>query len=74
MLHNKSIIKWLTLTEKCEPGSYHMNDTCEACPLGSYQPEESASACIPCDSGLTTVESGSTSLGDCVSHPLEGKV
>ncbi|XP_063800139.1 signal peptide, CUB and EGF-like domain-containing protein 2 isoform X3 [Pseudophryne corroboree] len=38
---------------------------CEACPLGTYQPEPGRTSCFSCGGGLTTRHNGATSFRDC---------
>ncbi|KAM9674244.1 signal peptide, CUB and EGF-like domain-containing protein 1 isoform 4-T4 [Trichechus inunguis] len=38
---------------------------CQACPLGTYQPEPGRTGCFPCGGGLLTKLEGATSFQDC---------
>ncbi|KAK7111927.1 uncharacterized protein [Littorina saxatilis] len=40
-------------------------DSCEKCPHGQYQSADNANACKACDSGYTTLATGSTSAEQC---------
>ena len=54
----------------CQPGTHvHIvNDvvTCPPCPKGQYQPERSKPQCLKCQSGSTTVTTGSIKEQQCV--------
>ncbi|XP_067886734.1 sushi, von Willebrand factor type A, EGF and pentraxin domain-containing protein 1 isoform X1 [Heterodontus francisci] len=52
---------------QCKPGAYSSNglETCESCPLGTFQPAYSARRCLPCPDGLTTVKRGAIDVSEC---------
>lgn len=52
----------------CTPGTY-LNKTlgtCEDCPVGSYQEEESQEACVPCPPRTSTEQSRTDDLSGCL--------
>ena len=49
----------------CPAGSYSSGGVCEKCAVGSYQPSTGSTQCTVCESGLTTVTTGSDSITDC---------
>lgn len=53
----------------CKPGYYGSNQTCIACPIGSYQPNYMMTECFLCSNGQTTTASASTHSLDCVCVP-----
>ena len=52
----------------CEAGKSSNYETCEPCRKGYYSSQAQAAFCEPCD-GLTTLETGSTSIQDCKVPP-----
>ena len=52
----------------CEAGKSSNYDVCEPCRKGYYSSQAQAAFCEPCD-GLTTLETGSTSIQDCKVPP-----
>ncbi|XP_069855959.1 signal peptide, CUB and EGF-like domain-containing protein 1 [Dipodomys merriami] len=52
---------------QCSPGFFSANGfkACQACPVGTYQPEPGRTRCFPCGGGLLTKHAGSTSFQDC---------
>ena len=56
----------------CPAGSYSSGGVCEKCSVGSYQPNSGKTQCTSCDTGLTTVTTGSDSITDCTGLCLRG--
>ncbi|XP_003470606.1 signal peptide, CUB and EGF-like domain-containing protein 1 isoform X2 [Cavia porcellus] len=52
---------------QCSPGSFSADGfrPCQACALGTYQPEPGRTSCFPCGGGLLTKHEGATSFQDC---------
>ncbi|XP_078251223.1 sushi, von Willebrand factor type A, EGF and pentraxin domain-containing protein 1 isoform X2 [Rhinoraja longicauda] len=52
---------------QCKPGTYSPNglETCESCPLGTFQPDYSAKQCLQCPDKLTTVKRGAIEVSEC---------
>ncbi|KAL3877056.1 hypothetical protein ACJMK2_034811, partial [Sinanodonta woodiana] len=51
----------------CSPGFFRStNNTCQACPGGTYQPGTEQSSCISCPSGTSTNQIASTSQAQCL--------
>jgi len=53
---------------KCAPGMFQAKEeqaTCERCPIGQWTSQLGSVACVECDSGLTTLESGTTEEAMC---------
>ncbi|XP_052496136.1 signal peptide, CUB and EGF-like domain-containing protein 1 [Budorcas taxicolor] len=52
---------------QCSPGSFSTDGfrPCQACPVGTYQPEPGRTGCFPCGGGLLTKHEGSASFQDC---------
>ncbi|XP_036281394.1 signal peptide, CUB and EGF-like domain-containing protein 1 isoform X3 [Pipistrellus kuhlii] len=52
---------------QCSPGSFSADGfrPCQACPVGTYQPEPGRTGCFPCGGGLLTKHEGSASFQDC---------
>nr|XP_014338742.1 PREDICTED: signal peptide, CUB and EGF-like domain-containing protein 1 [Bos mutus] len=52
---------------QCSPGSFSTDGfrPCQACPMGTYQPEPGRTGCFPCGGGLLTKHEGSASFQDC---------
>ena len=46
----------------CGTGYFEDQNSCECdtCPIGTYNPQESAETCTSCPPGWTTLQSGST--------------
>uniref|UniRef100_A0A4W3I336 Sushi, von Willebrand factor type A, EGF and pentraxin domain containing 1 n=1 Tax=Callorhinchus milii TaxID=7868 RepID=A0A4W3I336_CALMI len=63
-MHGRSIHE---CKAQCSPGTYSSNglETCESCPLGTFQLTYSAKSCDLCPSGLTTVIRGAIKATDC---------
>ncbi|KAL0970174.1 hypothetical protein UPYG_G00238360 [Umbra pygmaea] len=53
--------------EQCRPGEYSVNglETCEACPLGHYQPGFGSRECLVCPDNTSTVTSGARDKAEC---------
>ncbi|KAL1774047.1 signal peptide, CUB and EGF-like domain-containing protein 2 isoform X5 [Sigmodon hispidus] len=51
----------------CQPGEYSADGfaPCQLCPLGTFQPDEGRTSCLPCGGGLPTKHLGATSFEDC---------
>nr|XP_026250103.1 signal peptide, CUB and EGF-like domain-containing protein 1 isoform X3 [Urocitellus parryii] len=52
---------------QCSPGFFSADgfQPCQACPMGTYQPEPGRTGCFPCGGGLLTKLEGATSFQDC---------
>ncbi|XP_059171312.1 sushi, von Willebrand factor type A, EGF and pentraxin domain-containing protein 1-like isoform X2 [Physella acuta] len=52
----------------CGAGYMFINETesCQACPVGTYQDQDVAFSCTPCPDGQTTKDKGSTDLTQCL--------
>ena len=51
----------------CQQGEYRTeNNSCEQCPIGTYQPDGSEETCYWCPQGQTTLQAGSVSADDCI--------
>uniref|UniRef100_A0A8C5V832 Signal peptide, CUB and EGF-like domain-containing protein 1 n=1 Tax=Microcebus murinus TaxID=30608 RepID=A0A8C5V832_MICMU len=52
---------------QCSPGSFSVDGfkPCQACPVGTYQPEPGRTSCFPCGGGLLTKHEGTASFQDC---------
>lgn len=55
-------------TGLCEPGMFSADGMkpCEACPVGSYQPDYGRTSCVPCGNSVTTRSMGSKGFQDCM--------
>ncbi|XP_076419563.1 signal peptide, CUB and EGF-like domain-containing protein 2 isoform X3 [Peromyscus maniculatus bairdii] len=51
----------------CQPGEYSADGfaPCQLCALGTFQPDEGRTSCLPCGGGLPTKHLGATSFQDC---------
>ncbi|XP_038054999.1 sushi, von Willebrand factor type A, EGF and pentraxin domain-containing protein 1-like [Patiria miniata] len=51
----------------CGPGTFSATglQPCRPCPLGSYQPDEQQTHCVPCAGSETTAVDGATSEAEC---------
>ncbi|XP_059171308.1 sushi, von Willebrand factor type A, EGF and pentraxin domain-containing protein 1-like isoform X2 [Physella acuta] len=60
----------------CGTGYIFNNETesCQACPVGTYQDQEVAFSCTPCPVGKTTKNKGSTALNQCLDLCTAGSV
>ncbi|XP_040847390.1 signal peptide, CUB and EGF-like domain-containing protein 1 isoform X2 [Ochotona curzoniae] len=52
---------------QCPPGFFSTDGfkPCQACPVGTYQPEPGRTGCFPCGGGLLTKQEGTMSFQDC---------
>ena len=50
----------------CAPGTYLATDKCVDCAKGFYAEEEYSSSCTACPPDMSTAETGSSSLADCI--------
>ncbi|KAG8517929.1 Signal peptide, CUB and EGF-like domain-containing protein 1 [Galemys pyrenaicus] len=52
---------------QCLPGFFSTDGfrPCQACPLGTYQPEPGRTGCFPCGGGLLTKHEGAASFQEC---------
>ncbi|XP_036884399.1 signal peptide, CUB and EGF-like domain-containing protein 1 isoform X1 [Sturnira hondurensis] len=52
---------------QCSPGSFSADgfQPCQACPVGTYQPEPGRTGCFLCGGGLLTKHEGAASFQDC---------
>ncbi|XP_052071119.1 uncharacterized protein LOC127709553 [Mytilus californianus] len=59
----------------CPPG--YMSDIlgtrCVICPVGTYQPFHNETTCYPCSSWLSTVQTGSTNVQQCLNYCPPGQ-
>ncbi|XP_070287020.1 sushi, von Willebrand factor type A, EGF and pentraxin domain-containing protein 1 [Myotis yumanensis] len=63
-LHSRNILECKAL---CKQGTYSSNglETCESCPLGSYQPAVGARSCLSCPRNTSTVKRGAVDISAC---------
>ena len=52
---------------QCKQGTYSSNglETCESCPLGSYQPAFGSRGCLLCPENTSTVKRGAVDISAC---------
>ncbi|XP_058936899.1 signal peptide, CUB and EGF-like domain-containing protein 1 isoform X4 [Kogia breviceps] len=52
---------------QCSPGFFSADGfrPCQACPVGTYQPEPGRTGCFPCGGGLLTKHEGTAAFQDC---------
>ncbi|EDM15619.1 signal peptide, CUB domain, EGF-like 1 [Rattus norvegicus] len=52
---------------QCSPGFFSEDGfkPCQACPVGTYQPEPGRTGCFPCGGGLLTKQTGTASFQEC---------
>uniref|UniRef100_A0A8C9KK84 Signal peptide, CUB domain and EGF like domain containing 1 n=1 Tax=Panthera tigris altaica TaxID=74533 RepID=A0A8C9KK84_PANTA len=52
---------------QCSPGFFSPDGfrPCQACPVGTYQPEPGRTGCFPCGGGILTKHEGTASFQDC---------
>lgn len=52
---------------QCKQGTYSSSglETCESCPLGTYQPEFGSRSCLRCPETTTTVKRGAVDISAC---------
>ncbi|KAJ8792661.1 hypothetical protein J1605_019880 [Eschrichtius robustus] len=52
---------------QCKQGTYSSNglETCESCPLGSYQPAFGSRGCLVCPENTSTVKRGAVDISAC---------
>uniref|UniRef100_H3AD23 Sushi, von Willebrand factor type A, EGF and pentraxin domain containing 1 n=1 Tax=Latimeria chalumnae TaxID=7897 RepID=H3AD23_LATCH len=52
---------------QCKPGAYSHNglETCESCPLGTFQPVYGSKECVSCPENLSTVKRGAIEALEC---------
>ncbi|TKC41816.1 hypothetical protein EI555_008166 [Monodon monoceros] len=52
---------------QCSPGFFSTDGfrPCQACPVGTYQPEPGRTGCFPCGGGLLTKHEGTAAFQDC---------
>lgn len=57
----------LCLIAQCKQGTYSPNglETCETCPLGTYQPSFGSRNCISCPENTSTVKRGAVDVSAC---------
>ena len=56
----------------CKQGEYRTeNNSCDQCPIGTYQPDGSDETCYWCPLGQTTLQPGSMSVQDCVTGAVD---
>ncbi|KAK2150293.1 hypothetical protein LSH36_413g01017 [Paralvinella palmiformis] len=58
----------------CAPGTFFnvVNETCEVCPMGTYQPSEAANTCLVCPDFTSTTSNNSKSITQCKGQCLPG--
>ncbi|XP_042551824.1 sushi, von Willebrand factor type A, EGF and pentraxin domain-containing protein 1 [Dipodomys spectabilis] len=63
-LHSRGISE---CKAQCKQGTYSSNglETCESCPLGTYQPEFGSQSCLLCAEPTTTVKRGAVNFSAC---------
>ncbi|KAH0517158.1 Sushi, von Willebrand factor type A, EGF and pentraxin domain-containing protein 1 [Microtus ochrogaster] len=63
-LHSRSISE---CKAQCKQGTYSSSglETCESCPLGTYQPEFGSRSCLVCPETTTTVKRGAVDISAC---------
>lgn len=63
-LHSRSVAE---CKAQCKQGTYSSSglETCESCPLGTYQPEFGSRSCLPCPETTTTVKRGAVDISAC---------
>ena len=56
----------------CLPGKKFNEDTetCDACPIGYYQPEAGKAHCLSCGAEKTTRHNGTSSVEDCIGKQI----
>ncbi|XP_071129047.1 uncharacterized protein [Mytilus edulis] len=59
----------------CPPGykSDTLGTRCEICPLGTYQPHHNETTCYPCSTPLSTEQTGSTAIQQCLNYCPPGQ-
>ena len=50
----------------CAPGTYLATEECIDCAKGFYVEDEYSSSCTACPPGMSTAETASSSLADCI--------
>lgn len=62
-----SLYEFFYFTAQCKQGTYSSNglETCETCPLGTYQPAFGSRNCISCPEDTTTVKRGTVDVSAC---------
>ncbi|KAL6035939.1 hypothetical protein STEG23_027761, partial [Scotinomys teguina] len=63
-LHSRSISE---CKAQCKQGTYSSSglETCESCPLGTYQPDFGSRSCLSCPEPTTTVKRGAIDISAC---------
>ena len=54
------------LIGNCTAGYKIVGTGCEACPIGTYQPNKWKTSCMSCPAQKTTVYPNSTAESDCI--------
>lgn len=51
----------------CKQGTYSSTgfETCESCPLNTYQPATGSKTCLPCPQNSSTVKRGAVDISAC---------
>lgn len=66
---NVIVINYITFffSAQCKQGTYSSNglETCESCPLGSYQPAFGSRSCLFCPENTSTVKRGAVDIAAC---------
>ncbi|CAL1528983.1 unnamed protein product [Lymnaea stagnalis] len=57
----------------CPAGQQIVEDNCELCPQGSYQPEPYQNYCSPCRNGTNTSSAGAQQPNECTVHCPAGQ-
>nr|XP_045229548.1 sushi, von Willebrand factor type A, EGF and pentraxin domain-containing protein 1 [Macaca fascicularis] len=60
---------------QCKQGTYSYSglETCESCPLGTYQPKFGSRSCLSCPENTSTVKRGAVNISSCGVPCPEGK-
>ena len=53
----------------CGPGTIEVDDRCENCVKGTYNPGTGQTECLQCRKNSTTLATGSTSINNCLCNP-----
>ncbi|XP_069096987.1 sushi, von Willebrand factor type A, EGF and pentraxin domain-containing protein 1 isoform X1 [Pleurodeles waltl] len=63
-LHSRSILE---CKAQCKPGTFSSSglETCESCPLGTFQPASGSRNCEACPKRMSTVKRGALDVSEC---------
>uniref|UniRef100_A0A2K6EQD9 Sushi, von Willebrand factor type A, EGF and pentraxin domain-containing protein 1 n=1 Tax=Propithecus coquereli TaxID=379532 RepID=A0A2K6EQD9_PROCO len=64
---NYITFSFFSFLAQCKQGTYSSNglETCESCPLGTYQPEFGSRSCLLCPENTSTVKRGAVDISAC---------